>query len=771
MFLLDASSGLERRVLQAWIEREAPEHAGFDAAAIPPSRRRRRNATPEKRLPVLLAAGDDPLLAPLRVAWLPARRRDGGERLGFWELLLLGDPRDPGRLRQRWIRARSPERCQVVSGEPAPLSELRGRWQAACGVDGAETTGLSEFVARQAALALERAERRLRGARYKVPRFVHEEILSSPGFQGGLARLAQQVGRSEARLRREAARDLHEIAATHSPRVIDLVSEIFRRLYARSYGEVLRYDQRQLEEIAVLSQRHPLVFLPTHKSNLDHPVLRYALYENGLPPNHTAGGINMNFFPLGPLMRRAGVFFIRRSFKDDEVYKLVLHHYIDYLVAKRFALEWYIEGGRSRSGKLLPPRYGLLAYVVDACRRGKSDDVILVPVSIAYEQITDVGDYVAEQRGATKERESFGWFVRFVRRLGLRYGDIHIRFGEPLSLARELGPSDPRAEPDPDDTSLAVQKLAFEVCHRINRVTPVTPTSLVTLALLGVGERALSLDETVAALGNLERLVRKKKLPTTGELSLHTREGVRGALEALMRSGVVTCFAEGPEAVYAIGPNQHLAAAYYRNTIIHFFLTGAIAELALLHVAETKVPNRRETLLEEALRLRDLLKFEFFFAGTEEFRIEIAQEVAFHEPGWETLIEGSDEEIVALLRRFRPYSAHRVLRPFLESYQVVADALVGHDPGKPVDPNAFLSGCIPLAKQYALQRKIHSQESISKVYFQNALRLARNRGLLEPGGPEVRERRAAFRVEIADAVRRVDAIDALAAARRLGVES
>ena len=170
----------------------------------------------------------------------------------------------------------------------------------------------------------------------------------------------------------------------------------------------------------------------------------------------------MNFFPLGPLVRRSGVFFIRRSFKDNEVYKFVLRKYIDYLIEKRFSLEWYIEGGRSRSGKLLPPRFGLLAYVVDAYRRGKSDDVLLLPVSIAYDQISDVGDYAAEQRGAAKERESFGWFLRVIRRLGNQYGDVHLRFGEPISLQKALGPPDPAAEPHPDEESLALQKLAFE---------------------------------------------------------------------------------------------------------------------------------------------------------------------------------------------------------------------------------------------------------------------------------------------------------------------
>src|SRR5262249_44380568 len=154
--------------------------------------------------------------------------------------------------------------------------------------------------------------------------------------------------------------------ATHSPHTIDLVANLTRLIYRQGYGESLHYDRARLAEIYAPPPRYPVVFLPSHKSNLDPPGLPYPLPENGPPPHHTPRGHTMKFFPMGPLVRRSGVFFIRRTFKDDPVYKLVLRHYLDYLIEKRFSLEWYVEGGRSRSGKLLPPRFGLLANVVDA---------------------------------------------------------------------------------------------------------------------------------------------------------------------------------------------------------------------------------------------------------------------------------------------------------------------------------------------------------------------------------------------------------------------
>src|SRR5947199_55414 len=583
------------------------------------------------------------------------------------------------------------------------------------------------------------------------------------------ARLARRLGRDEASVTRDARRYLREIAAQHSPHHIDLAANLIRFMYTQGYGETLHYDRAQLEALAALGQRHPLVFLPTHKSMLDSLVLKYALYENGLPPNHTAGGINMNFFPMGALMRRTGIFFIRRSFKDNEVYKFVLHHYIDYLVEKRFPLEWYIEGTRSRSGKLMPPRFGLPAYVVDAYRRGKSEDVLLVPVSIAYDQIQDVAGYAAEERGGRKRPESFGWFLRFVRALRRRYGEIYLRFGEPLSLARALGPPDPGAEPDPNEQSLALQKLAFEVSARINRVTPITATSLVTLALLGVANRALSVEETIASLRNPLDHVRRRDLPTSGDPDLDTPEGVRRALAALIENGVVTCFAEGPEAVYAIGPDKHLIASYYRNTIIHFFVNGAIAELALLRAAADGVADPTDEFWDEALRLRDLLKFEFFFAGKEAFREELRAEVRLHVPEWERRVAEGPAAIQALLRRFRPFSAHRVLRPFVEGYRVVADALERRPPEAVLDEGEFLRGCLALGQQHVLQRRIMNAESVSQGLFASALRLARNRSLVDPGAPDLAERRRAFAEEVRRVIRRIDAIDALVAARHAGL--
>jgi glycerol-3-phosphate O-acyltransferase len=594
----------------------------------------------------------------------------------------------------------------------------------------------SIYVVRRARLALERAERRIRGNRYKVPKFVHEEISSRPAFRQGAVEAGAARGLPPERALARAAHYLREIAADHSPFVIDLVANAIHWLYRQGYGAIV-YDPQALREVASLSAEHPVVFLPSHRSMMDRLSLQYVLWENDLPPNHTAGGINMNFFPVGPLIRRTGVFFIRRSFKDNPLYKHVLRAYLDYLVEKRFSLEWYMEGGRSRTGKLLPPRYGLLSYVVDSVRRGKAEDLYLLPISIAYDQIQDLADYAVEAQGGDKQRESFTWMVKAIRSLRRRYGNIHIRFGEPLAVSKEIAPAS-----DPDQVSTGLAKLAFEVMYRIGQITPVTPTSLVSIALLKDEGRARTSRQLANSCRELDGFVERRHLPTTEKLRLEDPTEVAAVLRQLEGHGSVSVYREGSEPVYHLTPHQAHLASYYRNMVVHFFVPGAISELALAAAAESEEPL--STLWQEVWRLRDLLKFEFFFSERGAFAAEITRELEDADAEWEARVAAG--QAVQVLQGVQPLKAHWAVLPLLDAYQVVGDVLA--DWRGPVDEKPFLARCLKLARQYRLQGVIFSDESVSTVLFKSALALARNRDLVEGEEAGMTAARHAFCNEI-----------------------
>ncbi|MGI9585756.1 MAG: glycerol-3-phosphate 1-O-acyltransferase [Acidimicrobiia bacterium] len=737
--LVDASSSTELSIIEKWVGNASAAATGpVDYLRLPASRRRRPFASVDPRIDERLAEQDDPLLIPVRVVWL-ARERDGVRRVTLKDAIRFGDPRDPNALQQQLILARHPERCRVVVGEPARRSEIEKRWAEPSGHGPADGTSLGEFVALKAWLALERSERHIRGQRYKVPRFLREDLFWSRPFQAGVERLSKAEGKPLKRLEKRTHRYLKEIAAQHSPYVIDLVNAITSTLIKAAHQSV-DYSEQELRDTYALGETDPLVFLPSHKSNFDHLVLQHVLFENELPLNHTAGGINMNFFLIGPLLRRSGIFFIRREFKTNAAYKFVLRQYLDYLLEKRFALEWYVEGGRSRTGKLREPRLGLLAYIADAYQRGIADDVVLVPVSINYDQITDVASYAAEQRGKEKEEESFVWAMKFITGLRKSHGSIHVRFGEPLPLSSRIGREEDLSTPE---GKLALPKVAFEVSTRINDVTPITAISLVTLALLSGQGKGFTVRETIDVLQPFIDFVEQRNLPTTFVLPFHSEAAVEGALEALRANGVVHRTDGLTATVYSIGPEQHLEAAYYRNTVIHFFVNTGITELALAIGVLAGKPMDEESVIDRAVELRDLFKFEFFFAPTSEFVEEIRSELDRYRVGPRDAEGPVAVDVAAMM----PPKSPVVLRPFLEAYFVVASALATFGDDE-LTADDLSDASLAMGEQLLSQRVIKNTEAVSTTLFSSAILVVENRDLLSA---QTADRRA-FLDEIAEAL-------------------
>lgn len=736
VLLAFTSTPAERRLVEDWLELErvdgepAPEM--IDAA--------------DPFLGVRLSQrADDPTLLPVRVAWLPVDRK--GERvLHAKDLLTLSNPRHPRPRAQQRILRTDPQRARVVTGAPAEVSDLQHRFVQATG--GGDEIQFGEFVRRQGVLALERAERALVGERYKTARLVPEEVLSSARMRERLVAMAEQLKRPVEDITREAKRYLEEMAASHSELAIDAWEE-FIRYVVKPYS--IDVETRQLDRLRRLGSRYPLAYLPSHRSYLDPFILRTVLHRQGLPPNHVLGGINVAFWPIGPMARRSGIVFIRRSYQDKPVYSVVLREYIGYLLRKRFNLEWYIEGGRTRTGKLRPPRFGILAYMLDAFQKGAAEDVYLVPTSIVYEHLHEVGDIAHEDQGGEKPKESFRWMLGYLRRQSEGSSTVSVRFGEPLSLREAVlaatAPSGNGQTPDAaPKRDLTVEKVAFEVMHRINRATPVTATALVTIALLGIGDRALTLGEIQHVMEPLTDYVLRRKVPMSDAI-LERPDGLRAVLDGLVRNGVVTCLSEGLEETWSVSPNRHLEAAFYRNSIIHYLLNRAIVELVAVHAAEEPYQDPEKEAWKEALGLRDLLKFEFFFPGRREFNAELRGELAAFDPEWESRTT-EQEKVWDHLTSSRLFLAHRVLGPYIQAYHVVADRLAARPPTQEIDQREFIRECLGAAKQYRAQQRIWSSEAISKELFGNALQLAANRGMLAPGGDELAALRRTFALEL-----------------------
>ena len=351
-------------------------------------------------------------------------------------------------MRRWWLSRNRPERIAYVAGAGASLDELRERQAAAEDAPGEHE--LTEFVTNQALIALERSERGVRGARYKIPRILDSEV-----FANLVANSAQQLDRSVSDVLGQASRYLREMAATQTPFTLDVMIELYRAACRSHHDAEIDFDDAQLERVAQTLADRPVVFLISHKSMLDTMALSLVLFDADLPLPLTFGGINLDKPGLGALARRAGIIFLRRSFQDNEIYKATFRRYIDYLIEKRFSLLWALEGTRSRTGKLLAPRFGLFNYVVESILRTRLYDVTFIPVSVAYDQITEVEDYSIEQRGQRKKPEGITWPLRFLsaRRRRDRYPDPACRWQSCTESARDPVGRPCRCQPDPAATA------------------------------------------------------------------------------------------------------------------------------------------------------------------------------------------------------------------------------------------------------------------------------------------------------------------------------
>ncbi|MXQ74751.1 glycerol-3-phosphate 1-O-acyltransferase [Rhodococcus rhodochrous] len=768
------TTALERTMIEEWLRSdEVP--AEYRTPTHPESLDLDSRVLAEE----LVTRTDDPLILPVRVVWLPAER-DGARRVRFSDVLALTNPRNPNLLLQKWLVRKGADRYRIVVAQPARLSELRDalRVEGGDGDDGA----LARYVTRRAVVALERAERAVIGDRYKVPRLVAAQIMDSPIFRRRLDEIAAEHGLSRAEVEARARRSLDELVAVQSRLVTDLFSQAMRPLHSSAW--TVHADESGLRALRESNRRYSLVFLPSHRSYADAFVLGDILAANDFPGNHIMGGANLTFWPIGPVARRTGTVFIRRSFADDDVYKAALEEYFAFLLSKRFNLEWYFEGGRTRTGKLRPPRYGLLSYVANAIRGGRVEDAMLVPVSITYEGLAEVAAVAAEQTGATKKPEGLGWLVRYARNQRKRAGNVYVRFGDPVSM-RELLVSggdpdltapalaaDPASAPtDSEETRAlrrkALQKVAFEVAVGINCNTPVTVNCLVTLALLGVRDRSLTLEEVRAVIAPVRRYLDRRGVPQGGLHILDVEGGLEDVLSSLTHAGVVTTYAGGEEPVYSIQPGQHLVAAFYRNSGVHWFVNRSIMELAILYTHANPGDDPARVAWEEAKNLRDLLKFEFFFPDRDTFEVQMRDELAWLVPSWGDTLPTKDEALTGLVETGF-FMSHRTLRSFFDAQLVVAERLAVRDPELEVDRAAFLSECVAVGRQMLLQRRLYGPESVSSELFASALDLARNRGLLDHDEDSeiVRERRKAFATELSELAQRVALAESLDVSNR-----
>ena len=415
---------------------------------------------------------------------------------------------------------------------------------------------------------------------------------------------------------REARRYLYEIASDYKETFVGIWIKILTWLWNTVY-DGLSIDQEGMAKLRNISKKMPFVIIPCHRSHIDYLLLSYVFFKNNIQMPFIAAGSNLSFFPMGYIFRKSGAFFLRRSFKGNELYAEVLSKYIAILLQEGLPLEFFIEGGRSRTGKMAIPKYGLLSMIIQAYQEKYCDNFAAIPVYIGYDRVIEEKSYIHELSGAPKVRENAAQIIKSSNILRKRYGLVYINIGEPIIMKSYLESQEKQIEQMTlDERQSLYRKIGYEIELEINKVSVVTPFSLVASGLLSHDRRGISNDELTDILNEFYEFLstRKVKFAATFE---HREKAITDALNIFVQSEIISRIEaeeeeeEMQEVVYSLDDKKRLSLEYYKNTILHFFVPLSFVATSMLESSEDVMSLSR--IMGDYKFLKRLLWNEFIF--------------------------------------------------------------------------------------------------------------------------------------------------------------
>ena len=653
--------------------------------------------------------------------------------------LVFGPSEWPGRLRVFFQFLLNYRNALLRSGEPFDLKAFLESHQELTDTEAADKVryALLRRIERERAVVI--------GPSAKTPFRIREEILRSPRVRKHIESAARTSKKSVPAMTREADKELRRLCASPDPIVVAMYHVVLDWIWHRIYDGLV-IDKEGIERVRAAARTGNLILVPSHKSHIDYLVLSDVFYTNAMSTPLIAAGENLGFWPIGPVFRRGGAFFIKRSFKGKKLYTALVDAYIRKVMVEGFSIELFVEGGRSRTGKLLAPKLGLLSMIIDAALELRQRPTYFVPISVGYERIIEERSYVHELGGGEKKAENAVGLLNSSKTLRSRYGRLYIQFGEVLKfddIVREVAGVDAdtgelNRDLTPPQRRGLVQRVAHQITHEIDRVTIATPAALVATALLtnrhrGIVEKDL-VEQARTILSTLERLGAPLAPPILDANGQLREEAVRETIHLFLDAKlIVEHQADGThsaEPIYSVPHDRRLALEYYKNNILHFFVPNALIASALL--LDDTEPVSETVLKERVRRLSRLFKFEFMYRADAPF------DDIFEDALSGLLAAGEVERLADHVRPAGGRAGHRLatyaelLRTYFESYRVAlrgAELLLE----APLGRKEWLKKTLAIGQRMFLAGEIELGESLSRPKLETAIQALRDHGLLALG--------------------------------------
>jgi glycerol-3-phosphate O-acyltransferase len=521
-----------------------------------------------------------------------------------------------------------------------------------------------------------------------APRWeVRNRVLADPLLTSYMQEYSLERGVTREEVLEEARGFLTEIASDYRVGVARYFARVVDFFFDK-FLDGLEVDPEGIRFLAECDSRSRIVLACSHKSYVDPLLIGYTLFRSGMVPPQQAAGLNLNFWPVGWLLRHSGAFYLRRTFAGETLYREVFCAYLRYLLAENYTSVVYIEGTRSRDGKLQSPKTGYLKILAESMNMGVCPDITLVPVYLGYDKVPEESAHVREMAGGRKISESVKGFARIYRSFNTRLGRAYVKFGTPVSmkaLLREHG----------------LEGTATVVADGINKVTPVTPRSLAAAVLLASGDDRVPLPEFERLADRFLQFSERRRLPVTPDAD---PEGIRAAVEWFAMEGHVSPGVVDGVKGFEVAQSGRRYLEYNKNMMISHFLGAAISAVAWVSVPEGDAGSNgvRE---EAAAFLKMLLAHEFVFSPTRA------------DEAWKL-----DHQVYAEV-------LCPMLASYLEAYLVACAALGSLETEEPVPIDDFVDACFEEGERMLEGGGIHRVESLSRVAFKNAARIYHDMGL------------------------------------------
>ncbi len=561
-------------------------------------------------------------------------------------------------------------------------------------------------------------------------RQVITNIVVSDNVKNAIEKEAKKKKISIQKAKKLATNYADEIASAYSYKTIRILESALTHLWNKIYDGV---QVQNVEMVRELATTHELIYVPSHRSHIDYLLLSYTLYHEGLVPPHIAAGINLNFWPAGPILRRGGAFFLRRSFGGNKLYTAVFNEYIFQLMDRGIPLKFFPEGGRSRTGRLLSPKTGLLAMTVQSCLRGTRKPIALVPVYIGYERMFEGKSYLNELRGGEKKKESFGQLLGIRKTLKQAFGKVYLNFSQPLILNDYLTQHQPdwhdykeQANAKPGWLTPQVNDLAITLMERINASATVNSVSIVALVLLSSERNAMGKHELEQ---QLELLIALGQHSNYSEQTYLPQDSANELIAQAEKLG--TIFSVDNPMGKIITTDEQTAAllTYYRNNILHIYITSSL--IASCFINQQSIQQIQ--LINDLVKIFPFIKKELFICWDEqEFKQHIIANI-------EILVKrGLIQDNQGTLSRTPENSTEfdqlftlaQIARPTLLRYGIILTLLSTQAGRKNLTRQELENRSQQLAQRIAALYSLNAPEACDKNLFRNTVSVLRDSRLI-----------------------------------------